>query len=358
MEITQAIRKLLFLEDCVIIPGFGGFVSQYRPAVIDKATGTFIPPAKEIVFNSGLVQNDGTLVNYIAVKLAVSQDEARRQIDRFVEDSMVKLARNEKVFIDGVGQFTQDKNREIHFRADAGTNLFLDSFGLASFHLGEVSRETNTRQDSALRIQKDEISRTVEFSSENNSKSRFGRNLRRIAIAVPLLIAFSLLPFNSRIGDTLISSPASMVPEPSFLRLNYPEIPIRDTSRVIEFPIKEDLTGDQVTNEISTGDKAGSEAAEVGEVKKEEVKKEEVKPVEIKVSTGKYPVIAGCFKVKENADRLHKLLVDKGYPASITVSRTGLYKVSVQSFATREEAVNGLARIKKAEPKLQLWASI
>ncbi|MFA5817306.1 MAG: HU family DNA-binding protein [Bacteroidales bacterium] len=337
MKVIQAIRRLLFLEDCVIIPGLGGFVSQYRPAVIDKATGTFIPPTKEIVFNSELVQNDGTLVNFIAEKSGISMDVARKQVDRFVEEAKKKLEQNDPVFIYGIGQFIQDKNRKIRFQADAGTNLFLESFGLASFHLREVAHENNIKSSS-----------TVEFPIAEITKAHSNHNLRRIAIAMPLLIAFSLLPYNSRVTDTLTSSSASMVPEPSLFRLNYPDAPRRDTAKMLEFPIRDSVKAENVT----------LDSLKREDVRSEDVKKEVVRSEDVKTAVRKFPVIAGCFKIKSNAGRLYKQLIEKGYPAMIAVSRNGLYKVSMESFASRQEALAGLTRLKQAEPGMELWVAL
>lgn len=344
MEVKQAIRKLLFLEDCVIIPGLGGFVSLYRSAVIDKVTGTFIPPTKEIVFNRELVQNDGTLVNFIAEKSGISMDLARKQVDQFVDEARKKFEQNDPVFLDGIGQFIQDKNQQILFQADAGINLFLGSFGLASFHLREVAHENNTALKNALVFRKDESPRTIEFPVTEIKRAHSNHNLRRIVIAMPLLIAFSLLPYNSRVTGSLSSSPASMVPEPSLFRLNYPDIQRRDTAKVIMFPIQDSMAPKAVTSDRVTSDS----------LKREDVRREVVKPV-----VGKFPVIAGCFKIKGNADRLHKQLIEKGYPAAITASRNGLlFKVSVESFASRQEAVAGLARLKSAEPGMELWVAL
>jgi len=344
MEVKQAIRKLLFLEDCVIIPGLGGFVSLYRSAVIDKVTGTFIPPTKEIVFNRELVQNDGILVNFIAEKSGISMDLARKQVDQFVDEARKKFEQNDPVFLDGIGQFIQDKNQQILFQADAGINLFLGSFGLASFHLREVAHENNTALKNPLVFRKDESPRTIEFPVTEIKRAHSNHNLRRIVIAMPLLIAFSLLPYNSRVTGSLSSSPASMVPEPSLFRLNYPDIQRRDTAKVIMFPIQDSMAPKAVTSDRVTSDS----------VKHEDVRREVVKPV-----VGKFPVIAGCFKIKGNADRLHKQLIEKGYPAAITASRNGLlFKVSVESFASRQEAVAGLARLKSAEPGMELWVAL
>jgi len=348
MEVIQAIRKLLFLENCVIIPGLGGFVSQYRPAVIDKATGTFIPPTKEIVFNGELLQNDGILVSFVAEKSGIPMDTARKQVEGFVVETRKKLEQNIPVFINGIGQFTMDKSHEIRFQPDAGTNLLLESFGLVAFHLREVPHESNAGIRNALIFPTDESSRTIEFPLEYK-KAHKNHNLRRIAIAMPLLIAFSLLPFNSRITGSLSSSPASLVPEPSLFRLNYPEAMRRDTAKMIEFPLQNDVTRDSVKREAEKSDTT----------KREEVRSEEVKVVEVKALAGKFPVIAGCFKIRSNADRLYKQLIDKGYPASVTTSRNGqLYKVSMEIFASRKEALDGLARLKSAEPGMQLWVAL
>jgi len=356
METSQAIRKLLFLEDCVIIPGFGGFVARYRPAIIDKTTGTFFPPTKEIVFNNELLQNDGILVSFLANQNGITHERARQDVDVYVEDAKRKLAKGSPVFIDGVGHFFHDKNQDTRFQPDHGINLLPDSFGLTSFHFREINREIMTIGKSPLPIRKDEAPVTVEFEVNSPRKSNTGRNLRRIAIAMPLLIVFSLLPYHSRVTDTLTSSAASMLPEASLFRLNYPDpIPV-DTSRVIEYPIGEAVTnqtGKEIIDSLASNSVANDNATV-----KEEVKIEPVAIEVVKIVAGKFPVIAGCFKVEENAIKLHKQLIDKGYPATITPSRTGFFKVSVQSFATRQEAIDGLARLKKAEPGMQLWAAI
>ncbi len=73
MDITAFIRELLFGHDCVIVPGFGGFIGNYTPARIDKSTSTFYPPVKQISFNRNLNHNDGLLVGRIS-------DHAKHQL--------------------------------------------------------------------------------------------------------------------------------------------------------------------------------------------------------------------------------------------------------------------------------------
>ena len=50
VQLTKYIVQLLHQHDCVIIPDFGGFVAQYKPATLDRVTGFSSPPSKQILF--------------------------------------------------------------------------------------------------------------------------------------------------------------------------------------------------------------------------------------------------------------------------------------------------------------------
>ena len=62
IELAQHIETLLLENDCVIVPGFGGFVAHYSPATRIKEENIFLPPTRTIGFNPQLKLNDGVLV--------------------------------------------------------------------------------------------------------------------------------------------------------------------------------------------------------------------------------------------------------------------------------------------------------
>ena len=84
VDITAFIRELLFGHDCVIVPGFGGFIGNYTPAKIDKNTGTFYPPVKQISFNRNLNHNDGLLIGRISVSSGINYGDTRSLVEDFV----------------------------------------------------------------------------------------------------------------------------------------------------------------------------------------------------------------------------------------------------------------------------------
>ena len=62
IELAKHIEVLLLENDCVIVPGLGGFIAHYRSSIYNKEMREFYPPVRTIGFNPKLVMNDGLLV--------------------------------------------------------------------------------------------------------------------------------------------------------------------------------------------------------------------------------------------------------------------------------------------------------
>ena len=74
-SLEHYISELLYIEDCIIIPDFGGFIVNDKSATINEKSGEIAPPSKTILFNSQLVNNDGLLINHIAKEENISHKE-------------------------------------------------------------------------------------------------------------------------------------------------------------------------------------------------------------------------------------------------------------------------------------------
>ena len=55
MQIDSYISDLLYRYECVILPDFGAFLTQYQSAQIQENTLAFNPPKKKLSFNSQLL---------------------------------------------------------------------------------------------------------------------------------------------------------------------------------------------------------------------------------------------------------------------------------------------------------------
>lgn len=78
--------------------------------------------------------------------------------------------------------------------------------------------------------------------------------------------------------------------------------------------------------------------------------KEEIKPVK-RVN---YYLVAGCFKVRENAERLHAKLLNEGYDSKI-LPFYNMNMVTYDGYETRQEAQVALNRIVSEPGKEMTW---
>lgn len=81
-----------------------------------------------------------------------------------------------------------------------------------------------------------------------------------------------------------------------------------------------------------------------------EIVREEVKPMK----QANYYLVAGCFKVKKNAERLHDKLLSEGYDSRI-LPFYHLNMVTYDGYETRSEAQVALNRIVREPGKKLTW---
>ena len=96
-----------------------------------------------------------------------------------------------------------------------------------------------------------------------------------------------------------------------------------------------------------------TQKVEVVEVAKPEpvVPKEEPKPIVKQVN---YYLIAGCFKVRANAERLNQKLLNEGYDSKI-LPFYNMNMVTYDGYETRQEAQAALNRIVREQGKEMTW---
>lgn len=93
------------------------------------------------------------------------------------------------------------------------------------------------------------------------------------------------------------------------------------------------------------------EVVEVVKPEPVEPPREEPKPVVKQVN---YYLVAGCFKVRENAERLNSKLLNEGYDSRI-LPFYNMSMVTYDGYETRQEAQSALNRIVKETGKELTW---
>ncbi len=140
LDFGKHIKELILLHDCVIIPGLGGFVANYKPAQFDPDRGTASPPSKHILFNRNLVHNDGLLYGHVSQVTGYGYKDVQEQALAYIEGIRRDTRKGTKFLIGGLGYFYLDGENRIQFSEEEGNNFLLESYGLPFLQYKEFER--------------------------------------------------------------------------------------------------------------------------------------------------------------------------------------------------------------------------
>jgi hypothetical protein len=302
--IEHYISELLYLHDCVIIPGFGGFVGNKKSAYIHPVSGIIYPPSKAFLFNKNLRQNDGLLATHIARMEGIELSKTTDLIEDFVKKIQSELEQRSAFKLQNVGTFTKGKEGNISFLQDKNHNYNLASFGMQANHKAKKVERT--------------ISQDKEVIVKSIGQKDLGKTLRRAAAVLIPLIGLSLIGITQEEDINKVYS--------QMANLN----PFTSTkTEIVALETKPEVVIEIVAPTIT------------------KVKEETVKiAIPIVEQSKTYFIIAGAFAEKKNADRLLYKLSNLNYKPSI-VKGGNLMRVSYNSFQDRENALLALAEIRK-----------
>ena len=288
MSISKHINELLYNHNCVIVPGFGAFLTKNIAASINN--DVFSPPKKTIAFNGMLKENDGLLANRISATDGISYKAALKKIKKDVKTLASSLNVGE-VEIDNIGTLRLNDEKKVQFQPNQNVNFDSKSYGLESFT--RPPRKTSSPEEKVKKLSIPDYA-------------------VRYAAIIILLIGISSISYNS-FDEFRYEQKAESLANAQKKILENVQAATFDLGEYakISIPIKQNI-------------------------------------IPVKSSSIYYSVIAGSFRSMENANKKLKSLINLGYQASFTsVNPKGLHRVAYARLENRNEAVNLIARIKK-----------
>jgi hypothetical protein len=294
----------------VIIPGFGGFVTQFKSAAIDRQAHSIYPPSKEVSFNSMLVKNDGVLVNFVAEDQDLSYSSAQNLIDIQVEDWKKQL-RFQDLYLAKIGRFHLGLEQQILFEPENSTNFLTDSFGLSAVIAKEI--EVQVKKPLLKRVPK---AKTKVVSSRSNY----------LKYAAVFAIGLSVVGLVG--AEQIYSKYRQARTEQVRVEDQYKQERIETATFAIDRNLPTILVP---VKKLSSPDKAE--------------KIELVEEVEIAKT---YFVIAGAFRDQNNAKKKVSQLLQSGFEdaSELGVNKWNLYQVSFGGFQDRLEAEKLLKQVR------------
>lgn len=301
MQLEVHICQLLFRYNCVVVPGFGAFLSHEKAASHHEKTNTFYPPTKQLSFNEQLLVGDGILVSQIAATIFKTYEEALALVQYEVKKWNHVLSKGESLELEGLGVLDRSNEGKIDFSPQQQVNYLAASFGLSPIIANPIVTPNNKKV----------VSEPLVFSldaQELKNKRSYGFILKYAAAGLIGISVFlsTYSSYNTHLKNRLVAQ--------------------EEAQKLVDKKIQEAAFFLNNPWPLAT--------LEISLPKKETAKLS-------------FFVIAGAFRAPENASKKIAQLKRDGFKDAsyLGPNRWGLHQVSYGAFTEEQEARNFLANI-------------
>ena len=368
-NLARHIDFLLRTNDCVILPGFGGFIAHTVPAYYASEEHLYYPPSRNISFNAAITMNDGLLAQSYMKSYQVDYARATYMIDIAIEELRDTLDEKGCVTLPRIGTIKQDIYQAIQFTPEASDISSPKHFGLGSFIIQELS------QLQAVVDEKAKQSKHIITQTEKTYDLHINKNMLRHVLstaAVLLLLLMISLP----IGDQKPTDIASL----HLIKMNNTTITQEAPAVIIEEASNDACTSQDSTSHASITymDKVAEpeaqievEAApelitEVTAIENEPIQEQIVKQENIKAEpqptatpqttpSRSYHIIVASLPSHRGADEMINQYTAQGYTNVSLVERDGRIRISLAQFTNKDEANSYLSTLRTNEAFENAW---
>jgi hypothetical protein len=332
MKVEELIGKLLLRTNCVIIPDFGGFISNTKSAQIDYSKGVVYPPTKSITFNRSLTNNDGLLVNEFGKINQLNYSEALGEVALFVRQTKGRLKHGERVSFDNIGFLYADDNGSLRFEQDRFFNLLMEAYGMGNVQFvpeAEFAAENNSKVESPLKEQEKTPIITLRPATKTSPLVKIAKYAAAAAL-LPILFYSFWIPTHTDVLRSGVLFKDDFNPLKTSSKALYLKKEMSETN--IDIIEDSEATFSEVINQLPENISVFSFKLNEDAFIPVKLETTASSGSEIKTTNNsaklRYHLIAGCFSNKSNADKLVKDLSDKGINAYIVDFHNGLHRVS------------------------------
>ncbi len=330
MNIDRYIKELIRLSECVILPGFGGFVTRYRSARYDSHCRLLSPPSKEVRFRNDLTRDNGVLVEYIAKHERIRSRKARIIIEKYVADKIQQIEGKGETEIPGIGVFRYGSDGKIDFLPDEKENFLVDSYGLEEIEVSNMPESENGPGTNAGPVQ------SIDTLKRKNTGLWIAAGILMI-LGLGLLLVLMNRNYSDENENTFLSF--DLLPGKNKQDDSY----VFGKQRIIE----PDSMQKEISGHIDRGtDKKNALFYDAGSQDTSEIQ-EDLPVMENPSCSIVYHIVAGSFKSLRNAERLESRLNAEGYKSKIVNSNT-YYMVVLDSFVEKNKAIDEMRRIRNS----------
>jgi len=362
VKLGKYIQNLLQENETVIVPGFGAFVSVYKPAEIDEQSDEIKPPAKAITFNPKIRNNDGLLVDAIANKEGISHIEALKKVEDERDEIIYQLDKGEKVNLENTGVLFLDKNNEIQFEPSEGKKLFPETFGLEETSLKDEPEPEPEEKAEITETSSEEYTFKEQFSEASDAGQETEKEPKPVSDPLPdepeepekkkkgwLWFLLILIPIAAA-GIFILLKDDVVKEESPVAEIAENEPPAKN------IPIEEK---DSEPLPVTGVDSVQTDSVET--VQEDSVQIEEItidSAHYVKPDTSMFYLVGGSFKEAKNANKYFSKLENEGYEPFHLGKQGSFYIVGIDIFDNEIEAYGAQYNFLDKYPDSGVWVFI
>lgn len=375
-ELARHIEVLLLENDCVIVPGLGGFIAHNKAAEFKDSANVFCPPVRTIGFNPQLIINDGLLAQSYMQAYDTDFPDASRKIESVVSQIKDSLYKNGQAELENIGTLYYTMAGVYGFEPYQNAFFSPSLYGLGSFSISPLSELKPVKETA---VEPRIMIETVPSSEEDRKEKAKQRHIIKrmaehaVGIAAAVILFFVLsVPVENTYLDN--SSYASLGAETMLDA-------IRSKSMATTSLETKDIKQNNATNRRNNVNtlrpvavksvkvekaepKASKEVKALPAVAKKEVVKTEAVKAETKTkevqksnsaqNKGLF-VIVSSLQTMQDAEKELAKFKKQGYEEATILTSDNRYRIALYRYTDKAKAYEKINELRKDEQFKTAW---
>lgn len=369
-ELSRHIETLLLENDCVIVPGLGGFIAHNKPAEFKESANIFCPPLRTIGFNPQLTINDGLLVQAYMQAYDTDFPDASRKIENTVSQIKEILYKNGQAELDNIGTLYYTMAGVYGFEPYYNAFFSPDLYGLGNFSISPLSAlSTSERHEDVTDIRIETKSPLNINSAKKDKKLHMAKRVAEhaVGIAAAILLFFILsVPVENTYLDN--ASYASLGAETMLDAIRSKSVavstPVSEKSETAKVQQKK-LTGNNVNTlrpvavkNVKVEKPAASVAKETkitSVAEKKETKSSEKSNKAVKKDDKGLFIIVSSLQTMADAEKELEKFKKQGYSEASILTSDNRFRIALYRYNDKSQAYGKINELRKEEQFKSAW---
>lgn len=378
-ELAKHIEILLMENDCVIVPGLGGFIAHNKPAEFRESANIFCPPLRTIGFNPQLTINDGLLVQAYMQAYDTDFPDASRKIENTVSSIKEILYKNGQAELDNIGTLYYTMAGNYGFEPCYNSFFSPNLYGLGNFSISPLSELVSKIQPVAEPRVTIETTPSVKTNEERREKQshiikRMTEHAIGIAASIILFFIMSVPVENTYLDN---ASYASLGAETMLDAIRNKSLAITPNGKDINKEFSKDETHQanisQRKNNVNTLRPVSVKSVKVEKpLQKADIKAEtkenknviaenkpvtESKPAEsVKQQQEKgLFIIVSSLQTMADAEKELTKFHNQGYDEARILTSDNRFRIALYQFTDKSQAYSKINELRKEEQFKNAW---